>query len=189
MGEAVAVDPVLLGAVVGALALVLFAAAWHKLSEPDVFAGALQAYQLLPGAAVAPAARVLPWLEVGVGVALLVPVTRQAALLAFAALILLYAGAMAVNLWRGRRQIDCGCGGDVHPLSWALVARNALLAAAALVVAGPVLDRAFEWLDGVTLVVGVLALYAMYMLFDELLRQSSRIAELRAADRAGAEAK
>jgi hypothetical protein len=182
MGEAVAVDPVVLGAVVGALALVLFAAAWHKLAEPDVFAGALQAYRLLPDAAVAAVARTLPWVEIGVGAALLVPASRRVALFAFAALILLYAGAMAVNLGRGRRQIDCGCGGDAHPLSWALVARNGVLAAAALVVAGPVLEREFEWLDGVSLVAGVLALYAMYLLFDELLRQFGRIAQLRATE-------
>jgi hypothetical protein len=189
MGPWVAADPVAVGAVVGALALVLFAAAWHKLGEPDVFEGALQAYQLLPAGAVTVSARLLPWVEIGVGVALLVPATRAPALWAFAALVLVYAGAMAVNLWRGRRQIDCGCGGEVHPLSWGLVLRNAVLAGAALLVAGPTVAREFEWLDGVSLVVGVLAFYAMYLLFDELLRQFSRIAQLRAADAGEAEAK
>jgi hypothetical protein len=184
-----AADPVAVGAVVGALALVLFAAAWHKLSEPDVFAGALQAYQLLPGGLVMAVVRLLPWVEIAIGAALLAPVTRAPALWAFAALILLYAGAMAVNLWRGRRQIDCGCGGEVHPLSWGLVLRNGVLAAAALLVAGPTAERELEWLDGVSLVVGVLAFYAMYLLFDELLRQFSRIAQLRAAEAEEVEAK
>jgi hypothetical protein len=183
------VDPVAVGAVVGALALILFAAAWHKLSEPEVFAGALQAYELLPTGAVVAAARVLPWVEIGVGVALLVPAMRDPALLGFTGLILLYAAAMAVNLWRGRREIDCGCGGEVHPLSWMLVVRNAVLAGAALAVAGPAVEREFEWLDGVSLVVGVLAFYALYLLFDELLRQFSRIAQLRAAERDEVEAK
>jgi hypothetical protein len=178
-----AADPVAVGAVVGALALVLFAAAWHKLSEPEVFAGALQAYRLLPEAAVTPVGRLLPWVEIGTGVGLLIPATRYPALWAFTGLIALYALAMAVNLWRGRRQIDCGCGGEVHPLSWGLVLRNGVLAAAALLVAGPTVEREFQWLDGVTLVAGVLALYAMYLLFDELLRQFSRIAQLRDAER------
>ena len=40
---ALAADPVAVGALAGALALILFAAAWHKLSEPDVFVGVLQA--------------------------------------------------------------------------------------------------------------------------------------------------
>ena len=185
----VAADPVAVGAIVGALALILFAAAWHKFSEPDVFAGALQAYQLLPAAAVNPVARVLPWLEAGIGVAMLVPATRDPALLAFAALILGYAAAMAINLLRGRRQIDCGCGGEVHPLSWGLLLRNGVLAVAALAVAGPAIEREFEWLDGVTLVIGVLAFYALYLLFDELLRQFSRIAQLRAAENQELEAK
>jgi hypothetical protein len=185
----VAVDPVAVGAVVGALALILFAAAWHKLSEPDVFAGALQAYELVPERVLASVARVLPWIEVALGLALLVPATRDPALLGFTGLILLYAGAMAVNLLRGRRQIDCGCGGEVHPLSWMLVLRNGVLAAAALAVAGPTVERDFEWLDGVSLVVGVLAFYALYLLFDELLRQFGRIAQLRAAEREELEAK
>jgi hypothetical protein len=184
-----AADPVAVGAVVGALALVLFAAAWHKLSEPEVFAGALQAYALLPAAGVMPAARLLPWVEIATGVGLLIPATRAPALAMFACLILLYAAAMALNLWRGRRQIDCGCGGDAHPLSWGLVLRNGVLAAAALLVARPTIEREFEWLDGVSLVVGVLAFYAMYLLFDELLRQFSRIAELRAAESREVEAK
>jgi len=172
-------DPVAVGAVVGALALILFAAAWHKLAEHDVFAGALQAYQLLPVALVPVAARVLPVLEAILGIAILVPATRGPALVCTALLMLGYACAMGVNLARGRDQIDCGCGGDSHPLSWWLVARNAVLAAAALAVAGPTADRGFEWLDGVTLIMGVLAFYALYLMAEELLRQSSRLRQLR----------
>ena len=43
--SAFAADPIAVGTIVGALALVMFAAAWHKLSEPDVFAGALRRYR------------------------------------------------------------------------------------------------------------------------------------------------
>ena len=180
---ALAADPVAVGAVVGALALVLFAAAWHKLAQAEVFAAALQAYELIPVGAVVAAGRALPVLEAAIGIGLLVPLTRQPALIAFAALMLLYAGAMGVNLVRGRRQIDCGCGGESHPLSWALVLRNAVLAAVALAISGPTSPRGIEWLDGVTLVAGVLAFYGLYLLFDELLRQSSRIGQLRAHER------
>lgn len=42
-------------------------------------------------------------------------------------LILGYACAMAVNLRRGRRSIDCGCGGVPMPLSKSLVVRNLVL--------------------------------------------------------------
>ncbi|MCW5622348.1 MAG: hypothetical protein KIS79_14670, partial [Burkholderiales bacterium] len=125
-------DPVVVGAIVGALALILFAAAWHKLSEPEVFAGALLAYRLLPAAVVPGVARALPVLEIVLGIAILVPVSHTPALIATALLMLTYAAAMGINLMRGREQIDCGCGGDAHPLSWALVVRNVVLAAAAL---------------------------------------------------------
>jgi len=172
---AVLADPVAAGAVGGALALVLLAAAWHKLSEPEVFAGAVEAYRLLPAAAVPFVARALPVLEVAVALAVLAPWTRAAALPALAALVTAYAGAIAVNLWRGRRQIDCGCGGGGHPLSWGLVARNAVLAAAALAVAGPSSSRRLEWLDGVTMGLGALAFYGLYALFDEMWRQSGRL--------------
>jgi hypothetical protein len=183
------VDPVAVGVVVGALALVLLAAAWHKLSEPELFVGVLAAYELLPAAAVLPVARVLPIIEAAIGVGMLVPPSRSTALIALAALMVVYAAVIAVNLWRGRHQIDCGCGADAHPLSWLLVVRNAVLAAAALAVSPPTSERAFEWLDGVTLVLGVLAFFVLYLMIDELLRQSSRLRELRSRSSHAVEAK
>ncbi len=171
-------DPVAASAVAGCVALILFAAAWHKLSEPDVFAGALDAYRLLPSAGAMLVAKLLPLIEAAIGLLLLIPACRHISLVLFAALIAIYAIAIAINLLRGRHQIDCGCGGDVHLLSWGLVARNAVLVCIALAVSGPSVDRPYEWLDAVTLVVGVLALYGSYLTFDELLRQFGRIAQL-----------
>ena len=171
-------DPVAASAVAGCVALILFSAAWHKFSEFDIFAGALDAYQLLPSVAVMPIARLLPCVEVAIALFVLVPASRHFGLIAFAGLIAIYAVAITVNLMRGRRQIDCGCGGDVHLLCWGLVLRNALLTGVALAMSGPSVDRLYEWLDAVTLIVGVLALYGSYLTFDELLRQFGRIAQL-----------
>jgi Methylamine utilisation protein MauE len=171
-------DPVAASAVAGCIALMLFSAAWHKFSEPDIFAGALDAYRLLPSAGVMPVARLLPFVEAALGIIVLIPATRIFGLVAFTWLIAIYAIAIAINLARGRRQIDCGCGGDIHLLSWSLVVRNALLAYVALAMSGPSVDRPYEWLDAVTLVVGVLGLYGSYLTADELLRQFGRIAQL-----------
>ncbi len=171
-------DPVVASAVAGCAALILFSAAWHKFSEPDVFAGALDSYQLLPGALVIPFARLLPVVEAGIGVMVLIPATRSAGLTVFALIVGTYAIAIAINLIRGRNQIDCGCGGDVHLLSWGLVGRNAVLVCIALAVSGPSVDRSYEWLDAITLVMAVLALFGSYLMFDELLRQFGRIAQL-----------
>jgi hypothetical protein len=176
--SALAADPIMSTVIAGAFALILFAAAWHKFADALMFEAALEAYRLLPSAAAGPLARALPVGEVIVGIGLLVPATRNSALLAFAALMLIYAGAMAINLLRGRSQIDCGCGAEVHLLSWALVARNVVLALIALALCRTSLARELDWLDGVTLIGGVLALYAGYLLCDELLRQQGRIAHL-----------
>jgi len=178
-----AADPIAVGTIVGALALVMLAAAWHKLSAPEEFVGALAAYQLIPDTVVWPVARLLPVVEALLGVGLLVPVTRQAALLGVAALVLLYAVAMGINLARGRRSIDCGCGGAAHPLSWGLVGRNLVLAAAATLASRPTLERTMDWIDALTLVFGVLAFYAFYLMADELLRQASRLALLKQSER------
>lgn len=175
-------DPIAVGAITGALALIMFAAAWHKFVEPEEFVGALAAYRLLPEAAIWPAARLLPVLEAVLGAGVLVPVTRQAALLGLAALVSVYAVAMAINLLRGRRDIDCGCGGASHPLSWALVARNIVLGLAAILASRPAVARNMEWTDALTLVLGVLAFYALYLMADELLRQGSRLAQIRRSE-------
>ena len=171
-------DPVAASVVAGCAALILFSAAWHKFSEPDVFTGALDAYQLLPSFLVMPFARLLPLVEVAAGVTVLIPATRSAGLVLFAAIAGIYAIAITINLVRGRNQIDCGCGGDVHLLSWGLVIRNGFLAGIALAVIGPSVARPYEWLDAITLIFGVLTLYASYLTFDELLRQFGRIAQL-----------
>ena len=94
-------DPVAASAVAGCVALILFSAAWHKISEFDIFVGALDAYQLLPSVAVMPIARLLPCVEVAIALLVLIPATRPAGLAACAGLIAIYAVAIAVNLARG----------------------------------------------------------------------------------------
>lgn len=112
---------------VGLLLLAAGIAQWrHRALLPGVIAN----YRLLPAALVAPAATALPLVEVATGVALLLGL-HPLAVLAAMALLLLFAGAMAVNIARGRGHIVCGCGHGAlrHPIGWPLVARNAVLAA------------------------------------------------------------
>ena len=104
----------------------LFASAvWHKLSGLADFRGALSAYRLLPEWAVGSAAILLVVLEAGIALALLARL--EGAWLAAFVLLGAYSAAMLVNLMRGRRWIDCGCGGPGQPISYALVGRNAVL--------------------------------------------------------------
>ncbi len=111
--------------------LVFVLGAVGKLRHAAIFPGVVANYRLLPAAAVAPAALLLPWTELAIGLALIAGERRVAPVLA-AALLLLFAGAMALNLRRGRSHIDCGCGTSTlrQPLRRALVVRNLLMAAA-----------------------------------------------------------
>lgn len=117
-----------------AAGLLLFAAglfasaALHKLRTFTEFTGFMAGYRLLPRVVVPAAAAVIVLAEI-VAVAGALSASSLTAFLP-GALLLLYAGAMGVNLLRGRRDIDCGCGGTPMPLSWSLVLRNGLLSLA-----------------------------------------------------------
>lgn len=140
------------------LACVLGSAAAHKLSDRASFRAAVGSYAILPERLVAPAAAMLPAVELAAA-ALLIGGLPSGAIAALG-LLLLYSGAIAANLVRGRREIDCGCFGPGRSgrLSGWLVVRNAALAAASLVAAAPPGSRS---LGGLDLATGTLALVAL----------------------------
>jgi len=180
------VDPVVVVILRGALALLFAAAAVHKLRGGAAFRETLSAYALLPEPAVAPAARVLPGLELAIALALAVPAAAAAGALAAAGLLVLYAAAMAINLARGRRDLDCGCFGPAagRTIGGALVLRNGVLVAAALACAVAPTPRALQWLDLFTATLALAALTALYAAADRLLAQGPALARLRAETRA-----
>lgn len=150
----------------------LFAwAAIHKLRDVDSFRAALEGYDLVPPLWTIPAGAFLIAAEVGIATGLWLPRVHPVAGGAAAALLLLYAGAVAINLVRGRRDIDCGCAGPARrqTISGALVLRNAVLAAAALISALPAEARTLTWIDGVTLVAAILTVGLLYAAIDHLL--------------------
>ena len=111
---------------------------------------------------------------------LLVRPLAASAALAAAALLVVYAGAMLVNLWRGRRDIDCGCAGPARrqPLGAGLVARNGVLVAAALAAALPGTARSLTWLDASTIAFASGALALLYVAVEGLLANAPRVAAL-----------
>jgi hypothetical protein len=115
--------------------IVFIEAGLAKLRHRQVLPGVVANYRLLPEALVAPVATLLPPAELALGLALVASAVTGGLLhwvaLPAAALFVLFAAAMAVNIRRGRSQIDCGCGRSQlrQPLSPALVARNLVLAA------------------------------------------------------------
>jgi Methylamine utilisation protein MauE len=112
------------------VALVFLTAALGKLRRRLVFQGVVANYRMLPEGVVPAFALVLPPLEMVVAAALLFVPSSWPAMSA-AALLMLFAVAMATNIRRGRSHIDCGCfqSALAQNLSWILVSRNVGLAA------------------------------------------------------------
>ena len=112
------------------LALLMGHAGVSKLRDRSFFEQHLAAYRV-PDALLAPLSWALPALEC-LCVALLLSPWRAWGAGLCAVLLAAYALAMARQLQTGRR-LDCGCGGEPLPVSWALVLRNmALLPVAAV---------------------------------------------------------
>jgi hypothetical protein len=167
-------DPVASLALRAGLALLLVTAAAVKLRDLRAFAAAVAGYRLLPAALAPAAAAAFVAGELLLAVGLWLDPLRASCALGAALLLSLYGIAIALNLARGRRDIDCGCAGPLsrQSLSEALVLRNALLAGAALAAALPVAPRALGWLDLWTLASAVTATAVLYSAANALLARS-----------------
>jgi len=167
------IDPDVGSLLVAALALLFLSAAWHKLRHPQDFAAALAAYRLLPDALVSPLARTIPVVEVAGAAGLLWPPGRAFGAAVVAALLLAYAVAIGINLARGRRDVDCGCGGfaDRQLIAPWMVVRNVLFAVAAGTAGGPWSNRALTATDVLTVAGGLAAIIPLYLAADHLLGQ------------------
>ena len=104
----------------------------QKIRHHELLVGVISNYRVIPAVLAPMASWLLPPLELGVGVALLIPSSGSA--LAAAGLLLLFTAAIILNLARGRAFIDCGCfqSGLRQELGWELVWRNGFLSAMAL---------------------------------------------------------
>lgn len=133
-----------------AIALLLAEAAVGKLSDRAGFEGVVANYQVLPSILVLPVARLLPPVELLIAMGLLTGALAPWPAVAAAGLLMVFAGAMGVNLARGRAAIDCGCGrgGLRQPLSWARVIKNVGLASLLAITASPQTATFGDWAVG-----------------------------------------
>ncbi len=91
-----------------ALGALFIYSACPKIADPPGFAQMLSNYKLLPDACVGAAALFLPWLEMVAGICLVAGIMRRGAALWIAVLLVVFMGALAVNIARGVA-VDCGC--------------------------------------------------------------------------------
>jgi len=175
------VDPAIGTLLAGAFALLFVSAALHKLLHPRVFAETLRAYAVLPRSLTA-LHPLVPLLELTAGLGLLAGASRAGAAAAGSALLVSYAGAIALNLTRGRRDLTCGCGGpnDRRPIAAWMVWRNLLLAVLLGATLLPWAQRPLAPADAVTIGAGTTVAALLYMSLDGVLgRLAPRAALLR----------
>lgn len=174
---ALTIDPVPAAILTLSLAALWLAAGLHKLADLRAFERALEAYDVAPRGVLAPLARLLPVLELALAAGLLAGASRPAAGVLSALLLVGYGAAIALNLQRGRRDLDCGCMGfGMRPrISAALLWRNALAALASLC-AGllPRAQRAPSWIDTWTIIAGVLVIALLYLALEGLRAAAQR---------------
>jgi len=97
------------------LGVVLLLAGYLKAQSPSKAQMAVRAYRLLPVGIANFFGLVLPWLEIGAGILLIVGIAVRYSSLFGGALMLLFVGAIS-QAWARGLSIDCGCfggGGEV----------------------------------------------------------------------------
>ncbi|HVK26659.1 MAG TPA: MauE/DoxX family redox-associated membrane protein [Actinokineospora sp.] len=98
------------------LAAVWLVSGWIKVSDPNQTYIAVQAYDVLPSSLVGPVAAGLPFLELALGVLLLLGLgTRLVAVLSGLVLLAFIAGV--AQSWARGLSIDCGCFGGGGPVA------------------------------------------------------------------------
>ena len=160
----VQIDPAIRNLCAIALALIFGASGAIKLRDVEMFEGSLANYRLAPIWMEKPLAYVFPLLECAGALGLLVHSQRTTAATLLLALLIAFTGAIAINLARGRRNIDCGCFGPAlrQELSGWLLLRNGFLMFVAAVVAIPAKPRVLESLDLATIAFGAASLVILY---------------------------
>jgi hypothetical protein len=171
MSLAIYVDPVFGLLASAALALLFAAAGIAKLRDRARLAAVLEAYDVLPRILARGVAILLPFVELAVAGGLLVNITRPIAAWAAGDLLFIYGAGIALNLVRGRRDIDCGCEGfgERRPIAGWMLVRNALLIGLAAVAGAPQTERIIELTDVLTIFGGLAAFVLIYFAADELL--------------------
>ncbi len=164
-----------------AAGVVLTFGALAKLRDWPAFREAVAAYRLLPDPLVPMVSLALPMLEALAGAALHVDDLRVVGACVAIAVVGVATTAVAINVRRGRTDIDCGCGGveGKQRLSWGLVARNGVLIAvlaAATLVPGPAVVNVVA---AATLAAATLAFVVLFVTASQLVANGPLLRGLR----------
>lgn len=158
----------------------LFAgAAIHKLCDWRRAGAVIASYRLFPPALGGVAATGVIALELAVSAGVL---ASASVLHGAAALLLAYAAAIGFNILCGNDNIDCGClafGARAPRLTWAMVARNAVIAVLAegAATANTLGGRPMIWIDFLSLAAALAVLAMLYAALEAAIGLSGRSAK------------
>lgn len=162
------IDPIISTSTALALSVIFASAAGHKLKNPNWFRRQVREYELIPEMVVPAAACTLPLIELAAAVGLLWSTSRPVAGVLALLLVSAYALAIAINLLRGRSDIDCGCSGPAmpQPLQPGLLVRNLGLAILACLALMPMLDRPLNLHDNFISIAAGVVITLLYLTAD-----------------------
>jgi uncharacterized membrane protein YphA (DoxX/SURF4 family) len=109
----------------------------NKLRHHNEFLDALRNYNILSPQVSARVGPVLPWIEIALGIAILIGVLPALTGLGLIVLLAAFTTSMMINIRRGR-VIECGCDGmaGTKVIGWGAVARNLMLMSLSLILVG-----------------------------------------------------
>jgi uncharacterized membrane protein YphA (DoxX/SURF4 family) len=114
------------------LGAVFIYSAWSKLRDPwALFGMSIDSYHALPAWAVEWVARTLPWIELAIGVLLVIGRWMRTATVAASALLLVFFGLMVRAFAKGM-EINCGCFGPGEIISKMTLLRDGAMVAGSL---------------------------------------------------------
>jgi uncharacterized membrane protein YphA (DoxX/SURF4 family) len=106
-----------------ALAVVFIWSGWVKFREPLQFAVAITGYKIVPDQYAFPIAQYFPWLEIALGLIILIGFKIRWSSVAAAALMLFFIAILSITLYRGI-DTNCGCFGFGDKITWKTIVRD-----------------------------------------------------------------
>jgi uncharacterized membrane protein YphA (DoxX/SURF4 family) len=131
-----------------ALGAIFVYSAWSKLKDSwALFAMAVDSYQVLPLWGVQWVARTLPWVELLIGVLLIVGRWMRVATVGCSLLLLAFFGLMVRAHLKGM-EINCGCFGPGEAISWRTLLRDGAMVVGSLLLTAATMLRSRSLREG-----------------------------------------
>src|SRR5215475_14033856 len=117
------------------LAGIFLYAGYVKLRDPwQLFAASIASYEIIPMWMGEIVAKAFPWIEIAIGIALLIGRRLLPSAAVATALLLVFFNVMLWRAFLQGKEIDCGCFGPGEALTWKTLVRDGSMLAGALLV-------------------------------------------------------